>query len=67
MKTADIWGQCEFRELTYVHRRGWCYICKKSRTYCHPNYCLGPDEEGLWGNKAGMVVIDEFIGGENED
>ena len=68
MKAVDIWGACPYREITKVGRpRGWRYICKKTYGACDPNYCLGPDEEDLWGKKAGTVVIDEFIGGENED
>ena len=44
MKKADIWGKCPKRKLQYCGRHGWRYICENTRGYCHPNYCLGPDE-----------------------
>lgn len=45
MKAKEIWGQCKYRKLQHNTRLGYYYICEKSRTYCHPNYCLGPDED----------------------
>lgn len=67
MKAVDIWGACPFRRVGWAKYGSWSYICGKNDEVCDPNYCLGPDEEDLWGKKAGMVVIDEFIGGTNED